>query len=86
MVGDYSSIMHNDVCKIVPRREGKILIGSRCVDNIKEGDGESVEKCKSRFVAKGFSQVEGIDYDETFASIARYSSIKVILTILEQMG
>ena len=29
-----------------------------------------VEKYKSRFVSRGFSQVEGVDYDETFASVA----------------
>jgi len=37
-------------------------------------------------VARGFSQVEGIDYDETFAPIARYSSIIPILALLAQMG
>ena len=33
-----------------------------------------MEKYKTRFVARGFSQVKGIDYDETFAPVARYSS------------
>jgi hypothetical protein len=37
-------------------------------------------------VAKGFSQVEGIDYDETFAPVARYSSIRTILALAAQMG
>jgi len=41
----------------------------------------SVEKHKARSVAHGFSQVEGIDYDETFALVARYSSIKSILAL-----
>ena len=39
----------------------------------------SVEKYKTRFVARGFSQVEGIDYDETFASVARYTSIRALI-------
>jgi len=34
-----------------------------------------VEKYKARFVAQGFSQIEGIDYEEKFAPVARYSSI-----------
>ena len=37
-------------------------------------------------MAKGFSQVEGIDYDETFAPVARYSFVRVILAISTQMG
>jgi len=45
-----------------------------------------VEKYKAKFVAKGLSRVEGIDYDETFAPVARYASIKTISTLATQMG
>ena len=45
-----------------------------------------MEKHKARILARGFSQVEGIDYDETFALVARYSSIRSILAISAQMG
>ena len=41
----------------------------------------SVEKHKARFVARGFSQKEGIDYDETFSPVARYTSIRTIIAI-----
>ena len=37
-------------------------------------------------MARGFSHVEGIDYDDTFAPVARYSSIKSILALSAQMG
>lgn len=40
----------------------------------------------ARFVAEGFFQVKGIDYDETFAPVARYSSIKSILVLSTHMG
>jgi hypothetical protein len=42
---------------------------------IKHAADGSVEKYKARFVARDFSQKEGIDYDEVFALVARYSSI-----------
>ena len=35
---------------------------------------------------RGFSQVEGIDYDETFAPVARYTSIKSLISIAAEMG
>jgi hypothetical protein len=40
----------------------------------------------SRSMARGFSQVEGIDYEETFAPVARYTSIRTIIAIVASMG
>ena len=37
-------------------------------------------------MARGFSQIEGIDYEETFAPVARYSSIRTILALSVHMG
>ena len=45
------------------------------------GAYRSIEKYKARFVARGFSQKEGVDYDETFALVARYTSIRSIISI-----
>ena len=47
---------------------------------------ENVEKYKACFMAKGFSQKEGIDYEETFALVARYSSIRTIISLAAKMG
>jgi hypothetical protein len=55
---------------VVPRPEGKSVVGSRWIYKIKHIADGSVEKFKARFVAKGFSQKEGIDYDETFVPMA----------------
>ena len=46
----------------------------------------SIEKYKARFVARGFSQKEGIDYEETFASVARYTSVRAVLAIVASKG
>lgn len=53
---------------------------------MKHGADGSVEKYKARFVDKGFSQVEGTDYDDTFSPMAHYSSIRMILALATQMG
>jgi hypothetical protein len=59
----------------------KSVVGSRWIYKVKQAADGSVEKYKARFVAWGFSQIEGIDYGETFAPIARYSSIISILAL-----
>ena len=76
MVEEYRSIMVNDVWEVVPRPQDKSLVGSRWIYKVKYVEDSSVEKYKARFVAKGYAQKEGIDYEETFAPVARYTSIR----------
>ena len=52
---------------------------------IKHAVDSSIEKYKERFVAQGFSQKEEIDYEETFAPVARYTSIKSVLSLAAVM-
>jgi hypothetical protein len=86
MVEEYVSITKNDVWEVVPRPEGKSVIGSRWIYKIKHATDGSEEKFKACFVAKGFSQKEGIDYDETFAPVWRYTLIRVVISIAIEMG
>eukprot|EP00253_Pinus_taeda_P005583 PITA_05583 len=71
MVEDYDSIVHNSVWDVVPRPDDKLVVNSCWLYKVNQAIDGSVEKHMARFVACGFSQVEGIDYDETFASVTR---------------
>ena len=62
MIEEYDSIVRNSAWEIVPRPEGKSVVGSRWIYKVKQAADRSVEKYKARFVARGFSQIEGIDY------------------------
>ena len=53
--------------------------------DLKHAADGSIEKYKARFVARGFSQKEGIDYEETFAPVARYTSIRLVLSLATVM-
>jgi hypothetical protein len=70
----------------VSRPEGKSVVTSRWLYKTKYPTYGSIEKHKAPFMARGFSQVEGVDYDETFAPIARYTSIRSIIAIATEMG
>ena len=61
------------------------MVTSRWLYKLKHAADGSV-KYKARFVARGFSQVEGIDYDETFATVACYMSIRALISIAAEMG
>jgi hypothetical protein len=52
----------------------------------KEGENGDVVRNKSRLVAQGYSQKEGIDYEETFAPVARLEAIKTLLAFLWLKG
>jgi hypothetical protein len=61
------------------------VISSKWIFKIKHAADGSIEKYKSRFVARGFSQKEGIDYEETFTPVARYTSIRTIIALVAKM-
>ena len=86
MVEKYDSIVINSAWEIFPRLEGKSVVGLRWIYKVKQATDGSIEKYKARFVTRGFSQIEAIDYEETFAPVARYSSIRSILALSAQMG
>jgi hypothetical protein len=86
MLEEYDSIMWNDVWEVVLRPVGKSVVTSRWLYKTKYVADGSIEKHKVRFVTRGFSQIEGVDYDETFAPVARYTSIKSIISIATEIG
>ena len=73
--------MKNDVWDVVPRLEGKSVVTSKWIYKINHATDCSIEKYKEIFVARGFSQKEGIDYEETFTPVSRYTSIRLVLSL-----
>ncbi|GJV01569.1 putative ribonuclease H-like domain-containing protein [Tanacetum coccineum] len=65
---------------------GKKAIGTKWVFGNKRDERSIVVKNKSRLVAQGFRQEEGIDYDEVFAPVARIKAIRLFLAFASFMG
>jgi hypothetical protein len=61
------------------------VVSSKWIFKIKHAADGSIEKYKARFVTCGFSQKEGIDYEEAFAHVARYTSIRTIIALAAKM-
>ena len=85
MVEEYQSIIKNDVWKVVLRPKDKSVVSSKWIFKTKPSIDGSIEKYKEIFVARGFSQKEGIDYEENFALVARYTLIRTVLSLSSNM-
>jgi hypothetical protein len=81
MIEESESTLKNVVWEVVPRPQSKSVVTSKWIYKIKHAADGSVEKFKARFVARVFSQKEGIDYDEIFAPVAKYTSIRIIISL-----
>jgi len=86
MQEEYLSIMKNDVWKIVPTPNDKSIVISKWIYQIKHVVDGSIEKFKAKFIERGFSQKEGVDYEETFAPTTRYITIRSSICLDATMG
>ena len=77
--------MKNGVWDIVPKPKDKSVVSSKWIYKVKHATDGSIEKYKARFVARGSSHNEGIDYEETFAPVARYTTIRTIMALDSMM-
>ena len=78
--------VRNDVWELVPRPKGVNVIGTKWIFKNKFDEHGTVIKNKSRLVAQGYTQVEGVDFDETFVPVARLESIRILLAIASPLN
>ena len=75
------ALSKNHTWDLVTLPPGKSVIGCKWIYKIKTRSDGSIECYKTRLIAKGFTQEYGIDYEETFAPIARISSVRAFLAV-----
>ena len=81
---EYQSLIDNDTLDLVELPEGRTAVGCKWVFKVKYSRDGKVERFKSRLAAKGYSQRYGIDFEETFSPVVRFSSIRTPLAITIQ--
>ena len=79
-------IEKNNTWELVNCPHGKDIIGVKWVYKTKLNPDGTVQKHKARLVAKGYLQQPEIDYNETFAPVARLDTIRALIALASQKG
>ncbi|GJY38368.1 retrovirus-related pol polyprotein from transposon TNT 1-94, partial [Tanacetum coccineum] len=80
MSEEFNALIQNHTWDLVPRTSQNLL-GNKWVFRVKRFPDGSIQKFKTRLVAKGFHQRQGIDYTETFSPVTKPVTIRVILCL-----
>ena len=81
MKAELNMIEKNNTWELVERPIDQPVIGVKWVYKVKLNLDGTVNKYKARLVAKGYAQKPGIDYNETFAPVARLDTIRTLIAI-----
>nr|GEW19633.1 copia protein [Tanacetum cinerariifolium] len=79
MQEELNQFIANDIWELVPQPKNMKIIETKWVFRNKLDENGIVSRNKARLVAQGYNKQEGIDYDETYALVARLESIRILL-------
>jgi hypothetical protein len=77
--GELNNFKRNKAWELVERPKGHNMIGTKWVFHNKQDQDGIVVRNKARLVAQDYTQVEGLDFGETYASVARLEAIRILL-------
>lgn len=84
MQAEFDSLIKNNVWKLVDRPNDHGVVKCKWVYKMKNDSSGNFTKFKARLVARGFSQRQGIDYDETFSPVVRHSTMRLLFCIANE--
>ena len=84
MQAEYDSLMDNKTWTLVNEPENQQVLPGKCVYKVKYRADGQVDKLKSRYVAKGYAQVEGLDFFDTYAPTCKPETFQILLATAAQ--
>ncbi|KAL6198159.1 hypothetical protein ACLB2K_027951 [Fragaria x ananassa] len=86
MHDELKALDDNHTWSIVPLPKGQKLVGARWIYKLKYHSDDTLERHKTRLVARAFTQTFGVDYKETFAPVAKMNTVIVLLYVAINHG
>jgi len=81
---EYLSLQEHGTWDIVPRPEGRRVVSSKWVYRVKYDANGNISRYKARLVARGFTQIYGVDYTDTFAPVTRLETLRLLFALAAQ--
>jgi hypothetical protein len=86
MTEEIQAIEDNHTWVLTNLPPGRKAIGLKWVFKVKRDEKGSVVKHKARLVVKGYSQQQGVDYEEIFTPVARLEAVRLLLALAANQG
>ncbi|KAJ9678616.1 hypothetical protein PVL29_020712 [Vitis rotundifolia] len=86
MQEEIKALIQNRTWDLVPRPPTANIVGSKWVFKTKLKEDGTIDRYKARLVARGFSQIPGLDFGETFSPIIKHTTIRLILSLAITLG
>lgn len=81
MTDEFQALQKQGTWELVPAPSNRNIIGSKWVDKIKKDQNRAISRYKAHLVAQGYSQEQGLNYDDTFNHVVKHSTIRIVLAL-----